>query len=367
MPPAVETVLGALRVTDLGPTQIHEHVLVDCRSPDPSAREVYESLSLSNYYDARYGDDHQLDLVLDSVEDAAYELARYSEAGGRTIVDVTPSDLGRDPEGLRAVARRTGVNVVMGCGYYVHDYHAPEVHDLSIEALADTILDECLGGIRVAREGDEDEPIRAGVIGEIGLSWPVVECERKVLVAASRAQQASSRGLIIHPGRHPEAPFEALKIVASSGTDLARVVMSHVDRTLDDPRVIERLARTGAFVAFDLFGKECSHYPYSDFSMPNDGGRLRLIASLVDAGLADRVLMSHDIYSKVHTTLYGGEGYGHLLERVVPRFHQYGLDGELWRQFLVTNPATVLAGPDTGAQASKLARSAGTRRRRSIV
>jgi len=346
--PAVETVLGPVSVTDLGPTQIHEHVLVDCRSPDRSARDLYEPLSLSNYYDARYGDDHQQDLVLDSVEDAAFELARYADKGGRTIVDVTPADLGRQPEGLREVARRTEVNVVMGCGYYVHDYHGPAVHELSMEALADTMLDECLEGVRAARDGEECEPIRAGVIGEIGLSWPLMECERKVLVAASRAQQPSSRGLIIHPGRHPDAPFEALQIAASSGADVARVVMSHVDRTLDDSRTIERLARTGAFVAFDLFGKECSHYPYSEFSMPNDGGRLRLIAALVDAGLADRILISHDIYSKVHTARYGGEGYGHILERVVPRFHQYGLGDELWQQFLVTNPASVLAGYGSG-------------------
>jgi len=104
-----------------------------------------------------------------------------------------------------------------------------------------------------------------------------------------------------------------------------------------------------------LFGKECSHYPYSDFPMPNDGGRLRLIGALVDAGLADRILISHDIYSKVHTSRYGGEGYGHILERVVPRFQQYGLGGELWRQFLVTNPAAVLASAGSAAAGSRAA------------
>jgi len=346
-PPTVETVLGEVSASDLGPTQIHEHVFVDSRSPDPADRHFSEPLSLANYYDVRYRDDHQQDLVLDSLEDATYELERFAAAGGRTIVDVTPADLGRQPESLREVSRLTGVHVVMGCGFYVHDYHPPEVHDLPMEALAETMLHDCLEGVTCTRAGDEPRAIKAGVIGEIGLSWPLRDCEQKVLVAASRAQSASSRGLVIHPGRHPDAPFEALAIVEACGVDLARVVMSHVDRTLDDPRVIERLARTGAFVAFDLFGHEGSYYPYSDLCMPNDGGRLRLVRALVDAGLADRVLISHDIYSKVHTSRYGGEGYGHILQRVVPRMESYGLGGDTWRQLLVSNPASALAGTKT--------------------
>jgi len=37
------------------------------------------------------------------------------------------------------------------------------------------------------------------------------------------------------------------------------------------------LGQVGAHVSFDLFGAESSYYPYSDFAMPNDAGRLRLI------------------------------------------------------------------------------------------
>ena len=114
--------------------------------------------------------------------------------GGRTIVDVTPSDLGRRPGGLREVARLTDVNILMGCGFYVHEYHAPEVHDLPVEALSEIILRDCLEGIAVTGPEGQSETVKAGVIGEIGLSWPLVACERKVLVAASQAQRASSRG-----------------------------------------------------------------------------------------------------------------------------------------------------------------------------
>ena len=242
---SVETVLGELSATQLGPTQIHEHVLVDCRSPDPAQHMAFEPLSLSNYYDARYSDDHQGALLLDSVEDAAHELRCFAEVGGRTIVDVTPSDLGRRPGGLREVARLTDVNILMGCGFYVHEYHAPEVHDLPVEALSEIILRDCLEGIAVTGPEGQSETVKAGVIGEIGLSWPLIACERKVLVAASRAQRASSRGLVIHPGRHPDALFEAVEIVEGCGVDPARVVMSHVDRTVDDPATIERLAVRG--------------------------------------------------------------------------------------------------------------------------
>lgn len=345
----VDTVLGPVSAAELGVTQVHEHLLVDCRDPVDGTGRVgvgdVEPLALHNYYEARHRGDHQQSLVLDSVTDAIYEMERFVAAGGCTIVDVTPVCLGRQPEGLREIARATGVNVVMGCGYYVHEYHGPEVHEHSMEQLADAIRRDLVDGVPAATGGGDSAPIRAGVIGEIGLSWPLADCERKALVAASHAQRDTGKALIIHPGRHRFAPLEALDVVESCGVDPGRVVLSHLDRTLDDPRDIEALARRGAFVAFDLFGNESSFYPYSEFEMPNDGGRLRLIRSVVDAGFADRVLMSHDIYSKVHTTRYGGEGYAHILRRVVPLMARYGLDDEQQHQLLVTNPKMALGGP----------------------
>ena len=210
---SVETVLGELSATQLGPTQIHEHVLVDCRSPDPAQHMAFEPLSLSNYYDARYSDDHQGALLLDSVEDAAHELRCFAEVGGRTIVDVTPSDLGRRPGGLREVARLTDVNILMGCGFYVHEYHAPEVHDLPVEALSEIILRDCLEGVAVTGPEGQSETVKAGVIGEIGLSWPL----DRVRAEGARRRLTGAAGEL-EGARHP------------SGTASGRALRGRRDR-----------------------------------------------------------------------------------------------------------------------------------------
>jgi phosphotriesterase-related protein len=49
---------------------------------------------------------------------AADEILLFKHAGGRTVVDPTPRTLARDPLALARIARATGLNVVMGAGYY---------------------------------------------------------------------------------------------------------------------------------------------------------------------------------------------------------------------------------------------------------
>ena len=47
---------------------------------------------------------------------AAWELTQFREAGGKTVVDQTMPDMGRDLPGLVRIALRTGVHIVAGCG-----------------------------------------------------------------------------------------------------------------------------------------------------------------------------------------------------------------------------------------------------------
>ena len=46
------------------------------------------------------------------------ELAPLPALGCRTVVDLTPNDIGRAALGLRAIAAASGLNVVMGTGHY---------------------------------------------------------------------------------------------------------------------------------------------------------------------------------------------------------------------------------------------------------
>ena len=65
--------------------------------------------------------------MLDSVQDAVSEIKLFREAGGGTICDVTTVGIRCKPEALPQISRESGVNVVMGTGYYVSNYLPEEV------------------------------------------------------------------------------------------------------------------------------------------------------------------------------------------------------------------------------------------------
>ncbi len=79
----------------------------------------------------------------------AAELARFRDAGGTCIADVTLGGIGRDPAWLRRLSERTGLHIVMGCGWYREPYYPPEdlVDRRSAEELADVIVAEFAEGV----------------------------------------------------------------------------------------------------------------------------------------------------------------------------------------------------------------------------
>ena len=64
-----------------------------------------------------------------------------------TIVDATTIGIGRDPMALVNVAEATGVNIVMGAGYYVDMVHPSDMDDRSEEQLASQIVEELTVGV----------------------------------------------------------------------------------------------------------------------------------------------------------------------------------------------------------------------------
>ena len=237
----------------------------------------------------------------------------------------------------REFARATGLNIIAGAGYYVDTTHPGGMDAMTEADIATQIAQEIQTGIG-------DTGVRAGVIGEIGCSWPLTSNERKVLRAAARAQQQTGAAVLIHPGRNDSAPREILDVLAEAGGDVGRTIMGHLDRTIFDADTLLELARSGCYLEYDLFGNEASYYPLADsLDMPSDAQRMDYGSRLVAEGYGDKVVISHDIATKHRLVRYGGHGYGHILEHIVPRLRKRGLGAEDVEAILVTNPARVLA------------------------
>lgn len=343
----VETVLGPIPANQLGVTLPHEHFYCVSTAANfsplttPDADDLANSsitLEMRGWLEYNWQSNRD-NLRLDDEATAIAEAIRYRSSGGATVIDVTPIGIGRNPLGLAKIARAADINVVMGSSFYVASTHPASVEAMSRDQIAELIIDEFANGV-------EDTAIKPGVIGEVGCSWPLIADERKVLQASALAQQELAAALYVHPGRNPDAPFEIIGILSDAGADLTRVVMCHIERTIQDFESLRALLSHGCYIEYDLFGLETtgSYYTKLGITMPSDSQRISQIRHLNDSDYGNKILISHDICFKHRLAKYGGSGYDHILNNVVPLMYANGYVAADIERLMVTNPRRVIAG-----------------------
>jgi phosphotriesterase-related protein len=343
-----QTVLGLVNGNELGITLPHEHLFTDIsfHMVEPTEPELHklahEKISPENLWFARHHMFSSEDnMVLDDEDLAIREATYFREAGGKTIVDLTPIGVGRNPAGLVNVAKSTGLNIIMGTSYYIALSHEPEMGMQS--KTRDNIAEEF---IREIREGVGDTGIKAGLIGEIGCSWPLEDVEKKVLQAAAIVQQATGAAICIHPGAYEGAPLEHVQLLKEVGADLSRVIISHMTRSIpsDAKKTRSKLAEKGCYLAFDLFGREgCLPASLiSGYDRVTDVTRIYQIMDLIRDGFLEQILISHDRCFKVMLRSYGGGGYSFILKNTIPEMLKKGIIKEQIHTILVENPKRVL-------------------------
>lgn len=351
---AVVTVEGRIDPVDLGVTLPHEHMFTDASNwvtPPESAVErriAEQPVTLENRgYLERNLYANRDNMRLASYEEALEEVRRFHRAGGDAVVDLTPRNIGRDPQRVRGIARETGLHFVHGTGYYVRNTHPEYLDDMSIAEIADEFVDD-------VRNGIGETNVRAGIVGELGVSGRIHDVEERVVRAGARAARRTGAPLNIHtPGRTPYSQqdrtyppsrwgLELLDICMDEGLSPERVVLSHLDRTFYEELEYHReLADRGAYLEYDLWGLEAYIEDYDD-GLPSDVRRAEWAAELIGDGHADRLLFSHDIWGKLQRVKYGGYGYAHLLETGRSILKARGVDAQAYERIMVKNPREVL-------------------------
>ncbi|XP_071960430.1 N-acetyltaurine hydrolase-like [Antedon mediterranea] len=343
----IQTVLGPIDPSTLGPTLTHEHLHMTygCCYVDPRAEDremidepiVMKNLSFINHFP--YANKANLDLHND--KDAILEeLELFKKKGGSCIVEVSPVGIGRDVQVLADYSKKTGVQIVSGAGYYLACSMPSELDSIKEEEIVETLKYELT-------EGADGTNIQCGVIGEVGCSWPLHPNEKKSLRAAGIAQSELGCPVIIHPGRSegkPEmAPTEHLRVFQEAGGVASHTVMSHLDRCCQTMETVLEFAELGSYLEYDFFGNECSYYqtvPSIDFI--SDAQRINLIRGLVDEGYADKIVIAHDVHTRHRLMKYGGHGYSHILENAVPKMLIKGISQEDIDKILIHNPRSWL-------------------------
>lgn len=336
----VMTVNGPIRSSDLGVTLMHEHLQNDCSCwwnppKDPARQYLAEGPVrmeiLSELRQDPFVNKHNI--ALDDLDVCIEEVGDFARAGGRTVVDPTCRGIGRNPVKLRRIAAESGLNIVMGAGYYLASSMPEEVAHLSINDIADQIVVEAL-------QGTDGTDAKIGLIGEIGVSSDFTSDEEKSLRGAARAQVRTGLPLMVHlPGwfRHSH---RVLDMVESEGADLRHTVLCHMNPSHGDWDYQRSIAERGAFIEFDMIGMD---YFYADQQVqcPSDDEVARAILRLADAGHLDKVLLSQDVFIKMMLTRYGGNGYAFVQRHFLPRLARHGMDAASRDKLLTTNPRRV--------------------------
>jgi phosphotriesterase-related protein len=337
----VMTVLGPIEPAQVGIALPHEHLVVDLtawwQEPAEATKKALAHATVDLAHlgairrDPMLCRDNCLQLDADL---AAQEVWRFKLAGGRTVVDLTNNGLGRDPRALKAIAIKTGVQIVMGSGYYIARAHPPDMDRRTVEEIAAEI-------VRDLTEGVGDTGIRAGIIGEIGTSGRLRPNEEKVLRAAARAQRRTGAAINVHLLPWAKRGLQVLDVLAEEGADLGRVALSHLSPTADDLDYQLAIARRGAFIEYDFFGMEFYFDSIGAYA-GSDWEAVKAVKRLIDHGCLEQLLLSHDIGMKVQLTAYGGWGFAHLLEHVVPMFKRAGVTQAQLDAMLIDNPTRLL-------------------------
>lgn len=314
MTSVIRTVLGDLPPPRLGRTDYHEHLL-----------QVSRLLP---------GDG------LDDVDRSATETESLRDAGIDALVELTPIGLGRDPAGLRAIAQRTGVHVVMATGVHREEHYddGHPIRDLDEAALVTRFETELLEAVDADDSGAGPaaplEGVRAGVIKVGAGYWSISAFERRVMTAAGATQRSTGAAVVCHL-ELGSAAWEALEVLCAGGASPDRVVLAHVDRN-PDPGLHTELASAGAYLGYDGVART-KYWP--------DSVLLDCLVAVAEGGGADRLLLGGDVARRRSFTSFGGlPGMAYLPQRFVPRLRRQAGD-ELVDRILVHNPARAFAMP----------------------
>lgn len=332
----VRTVRGDVPAAAIGRVAFHEHLLFDLVRPADRSSVDDPPITLENRWQIDYRSNENRNNARQTDPDvAAGELRVFRADGGDLLVDQSTGGLARDAEGLKSASAAADVHVVAAAGTYTADYQDAATLALDVEALTERFVAEIDRGL-------DGTSVPAGLIGEIGCSWPMHPFERKALLAAARAARITGAAISVHPGRHPGAPIEIAAILKEAGADLSRVVICHMDRTFPLGEQVRELLATGVNVEWDFFGIEQSHYWFGDVELPTDLQRLAIIRALVADGFGTRILVSHDVCTCTRMTRWGGHGYGHLLRNGPALMRRAGLGETDIDQLLRLNPLRLL-------------------------
>lgn len=265
---------------------------------------------------------------LDHRHPAAEALESFALAGGRSVVDASTADSGRNISALSALAQHIPVHVIATTGRL---NHFPFVDALDASAMVQQFVKELASGV-------DDSAARAGIIS-IGIHGAGIDDIQAVsLGAAANAHLVTGAPIAVRTENAVQAE-DVLDVLEREGATTARVILQQLDLEPDIETVM-RLADRGAWCSIDCVGAADS---------AADKARARRIVALLDAGFGSRILLSQ-VQEPPAVPAVASARLTYLLDWFTLALMEAGVNAAMVRSMLVDNPRQALAVIPPGAE-----------------
>ncbi|MEM0964875.1 MAG: aryldialkylphosphatase [Verrucomicrobiota bacterium] len=306
----IRTVLKDVPPDELGVCYAHEHLIID-----------------GSVATIRYPE-----FALSSVENGVSELTRFYADGGRAMVDSMPCDAGRNVTKLAEISKGSGVHILCPTGLHLakyyddghwsHRYTSDQIAQLFRADIEQGIDRNDYSGPFVERTNHRAGLIKVATAGEL-----FSPREEKIFEAAAQTHQATGCPILTHVEEGIGA-IQQVENFASHGVDLAKVVLSHTDRS-PDPAYHRELLQTGVKVEYD------SAFRWRTENNPT----LDLVIELMSE-FPDQIMLGMDAARPAYWKSYGGSpGLSFLLNEFTEQMRDRGLTEEQWQRIFVSTPA----------------------------
>ncbi len=319
----INTVTGPITPDDLGPTLMHEHLVIGHSGWESDT--IRPGLKRSE----------MLAVCVDKIQ-------QLQARGIKSMVDPCPNDLGRDVELMAEAAEKTGLQIVCATGLYTEEEGAApywrfrKMFGGNVEDMAELF-------VRELTEGIAGTGIRAGII-KVGTGHPEIsDYEKDILLAAAMAARETGAPITTHTsmGRLGDQQQE---ILIGQGVPAHRIIIGHSCGTTDHDYHL-RIVNAGSYVGFDRFGIEY---------FVSDAERAKALTALINKGKGSRIIVSHDSVwcwrgdqvpsPEMRANMASIFNPCRFHDNIIPMLKSMGVDDRQIEMLLVDNPRRFFAG-----------------------
>lgn len=294
----IQTVQGPVGMDDLGMTLSHEHLFSNFGLPIDET-SIYDETAL--------------------FAQVIPYLRMLHDQGVRTIFDYTTSYFGRRADLLRAMSDSTGIRIVTNTGIYgaADDRYVPSyAFGASAEELAQRWIAEAENGI-------DGTGILPGFIKLAFDDGPPSDIDRKLFEAGLMTHLETGLSIAVHTGSNPDAVELQLELLDEYGVHPSAWIWTHANWH-DDLELILEVAERGAWISMDGVNSE------------NIGQYLEYIRQFMEAGLIDRLLISHD--GDAYPAGEEIRPFEAIPKELIPAMRSNGFPESVINRLLIKNP-----------------------------